>query len=167
MTMDHAHISRPEAISFPSTGGEQAHALYYPPKNKDFTGSPAEHPPLIVLSHGGPTSAAITTLRFTIQFWTNRGFAVADVNYGGSVGYFRSSAAERELGVVDDDCAVPPLPCGEGPADRSRRLSRVGCGRLYDLLVSRFIMFSAPALATSASRTRPSPGIPTSSSPIT
>jgi dipeptidyl aminopeptidase/acylaminoacyl peptidase len=150
MTMDHAHISRPEAISFPSTGGEQAHALYYPPKNKDFTGSPAEHPPLIVLSHGGPTSAAITTLRFTIQFWTNRGFAVADVNYGGSVGYGRDyrRRLNGNWGVVDvDDCCSAALFLAEkGLADRSRLAIKGGSAGGYttfSCLTFRNDVFSA------------------------
>jgi dipeptidyl aminopeptidase/acylaminoacyl peptidase len=85
-----------------------AHAFFYLPKNRDFTAPTEELPPLIVIAHGGPTSAARTTLNMGVQFWTSRGLAVLDVNYGGSTGYGR--AYRRRLygqwGMVDvDDCA--------------------------------------------------------------
>ena len=83
-------LARPEAITFPSGPGESAHAFYYPPINPDFQPPPGERPPLIVTSHGGPTGSTSSELRLSTQFWTSRGFAVCDVNYGGSTGYGRA-----------------------------------------------------------------------------
>ena len=55
VTFDPAIIAEPESIEFPTTGDRTAHALYYPPTNPDFRGPDGEKPPLVVLSHGGPT----------------------------------------------------------------------------------------------------------------
>lgn len=100
-------ISRPEVFEFPTEGGLTAHAFFYAPQNRDVDPPDDERPPLIVKSHGGPTGSADTTLDLKIQFWTSRGFAVLDVNYGGSTGYGRAYR-ERLLGkwgIVDvDDC---------------------------------------------------------------
>ncbi|MEZ5932926.1 MAG: S9 family peptidase [Alphaproteobacteria bacterium] len=84
-------ISVPEAIAFPTEGGNTAHAFYYPPKNPDYA-SPqgAPPPPLIVKSHGGPTGNTSDQFNLATQFWTSRGFAVVDVDYGGSTGYGRA-----------------------------------------------------------------------------
>ncbi len=76
-------ISRAEPIAFPSANGRIAHAFFYPPANAEYEGPEDELPPLIVMSHGGPTSAASPAFQLGIQFWTSRGFAVVDVNYGG------------------------------------------------------------------------------------
>ena len=85
------YLSAPRAIEFPTEGGLTAHAFFYPPANKDFTGPPDDaRPPLIVMSHGGPTSAASAEFDLGIRYWTSRGFAVVDVNYGGSTGYGRA-----------------------------------------------------------------------------
>ena len=107
--VDPAYLSTPRSIDFPSTGGRTAHALFYPPTNPAAAGPPGERPPLVVTSHGGPTSQASTALNLRTQFWTSRGFAVVDVDYGGSSGYGR--AYRRQLdgqwGVVDvDDCVA-------------------------------------------------------------
>lgn len=82
-------ISIPQHIAFPTEGGETAYALFFPPMNKRFIGPPNEKPPLLVMCHGGPTSAAEPYLQLMIQYWTSRGIAVADVNYRGSTGYGR------------------------------------------------------------------------------
>lgn len=106
-TIGTEYVSTPQAIEFSTSNGLKAHAFYYPPKNQDFTAPQGERPPLIVISHGGPTSATVTTLRLPIQFWTTRGFAVVDVNYGGSSGYGREYRQRLygQWGVVDvDDC---------------------------------------------------------------
>jgi dipeptidyl aminopeptidase/acylaminoacyl peptidase len=103
---DPSYLSLAEPIEFPSEG-RTAHAFYYAPHNADFEGLEGEKPPLVVFSHGGPTSAVSASLNPSIQFWTSRGFGVVDVNYGGSTGYGR---AYRRLlngnwGVVDvEDC---------------------------------------------------------------
>ncbi len=108
ITIDPSYISVPQAIEFPTEGGMTAHAFFYPPDNRDYTAPQGELPPLIVKSHGGPTSASVTALNLGIQFWTSRGIAVLDVNYGGSSGYGREYRERLygQWGVVDvDDCA--------------------------------------------------------------
>lgn len=102
------YFSIPEAVEFPTEGGLTAHAFYYPPTNPRFTAPEGEKPPLVVKSHGGPTSATESTLELRIQYWTSRGFAVLDVNYGGSTGYGRTyrERLKGQWGIVDvDDCA--------------------------------------------------------------
>ena len=101
------YYSIPEAIEFDTTNDRTAHAFFYAPKNPDFEAPADERPPLIVECHGGPTGSTSSTLDLRKQYWTSRGFAVLDVNYGGSTGYGRAYR-ERLLGqwcVVDiDDC---------------------------------------------------------------
>jgi len=109
LAIDAAHLSRPEAIEFATTGGEVAHALFYPPCNADYEGLEGERPPLIVTIHGGPTSSAAAVLNMAVQFWTNRGFAVADVDYRGSSGYGRAyrRRLDSSWGIVDvEDCSA-------------------------------------------------------------
>jgi dipeptidyl aminopeptidase/acylaminoacyl peptidase len=97
------YISVPRAIEFPTEAGLTAHALFYPPANKDFTAPTGEQPPLVVRSHGGPTAAASSTLDWKIQYWTSRGFAILDVDYGGSSGYGRAyrQRLQGQWGIVD------------------------------------------------------------------
>jgi dipeptidyl aminopeptidase/acylaminoacyl peptidase len=83
------YISVPRPLEFPTEGGLSAHALFYPPRNQDAEAPPDQRPPLLVISHGGPTAQADSALDPKIQFWTSRGFGVVDVNYGGSTGYGR------------------------------------------------------------------------------
>ena len=100
-------LSVPHAIEFPTEGARTAHAFFYPPCNAAFAAPAGERPPLLVISHGGPTAAATARLNLEIQFWTSRGFAVVDVNYGGSSGYGRAyrERLNGQWGVVDvDDC---------------------------------------------------------------
>jgi dipeptidyl aminopeptidase/acylaminoacyl peptidase len=107
LSLDHGYLSVPEAVEFPTEGGKTAHAIYYPPRNRDYVAPVRDLPPLLVLSHGGPTAAAQSTLSLPTQFWTSRGFAVLDVNYGGSTGYGREyrRRLEGQWGIVDvDDC---------------------------------------------------------------
>ncbi len=100
-------LSAPEPVSFDTEGGLQAHGLFYPPKNADFAAQEGALPPLLVHCHGGPTAAASATLSWGTQYWTSRGFAVLDVNYGGSTGYGREYRLRLQgnWGVVDvADC---------------------------------------------------------------
>jgi dipeptidyl aminopeptidase/acylaminoacyl peptidase len=109
---DPDYVSVAEPIEYESAGGRRAHALFYRPRNADFAAPDGEQPPLIVRTHGGPTAQTTPDLRLQMQYWTSRGFAVVDVNYGGSTGYGR---AYRELlrgqwGVVDlEDCVHAAL----------------------------------------------------------
>lgn len=108
MVIDPGYISPPQSIEFPTENGLTAHAFFYPPKNCDYCAPPGELPPLLVGSHGGPTGAARSALDLGTQFWTSRGFAVLDVNYGGSTGYGRAywERLNGQWGVVDvDDCS--------------------------------------------------------------
>jgi dipeptidyl aminopeptidase/acylaminoacyl peptidase len=101
------YFSEPEPIEFPTARGLTSFALFYPPRSKDFTGPSGERPPLIVFSHGGPTSATTSALRLAVQYWTSRGFAIVDVNYGGSSGYGRPyrERLKGNWGIVDvEDC---------------------------------------------------------------
>jgi dipeptidyl aminopeptidase/acylaminoacyl peptidase len=107
VAIDPAYISTAEPITFPTAGGRVAHALFYRPVNPDAVAPDGELPPLVVRSHGGPTSSASNVLELNFQYLTTRGIAVVDVDYGGSTGYGREyrQALEGEWGVVDvDDC---------------------------------------------------------------
>jgi dipeptidyl aminopeptidase/acylaminoacyl peptidase len=106
-TIDPGYLSTPETIEFPTENAKTAFAFYYPPQNKDFRAPAGELPPLLVMSHGGPTAVSGPTLRYGIAFWTSHGIAVVDVNYGGSTGFGREyrRRLEGNWGVVDvDDC---------------------------------------------------------------
>ena len=97
-----------QAISFPTEGGLQAQAFFYAPTNPGFTGPEGERPPLIVVNHGGPTGATDAAFKWPHQYWTSRGFAVVDVNYGGSAGFGRAyrERINGQWGVVDVDDAI-------------------------------------------------------------
>ncbi len=101
------YLSIPEAVEYPTEDGQQAYAFFYKPQNADVTSPPGERPPLIVKSHGGPTGSCGQSFNLIIQYWTSRGFAVLDVNYGGSTGYGRSyrTRLNGKWGIVDvADC---------------------------------------------------------------
>lgn len=107
LRFDPGNLSTPAPIEFPTTGARTAHGIFYAPRNRDFVAPEGERPPLLVMIHGGPTSATSTVLRLAIQYYTSRGFAVLDVNYGGSTGYGREYRERLygQWGIVDvDDC---------------------------------------------------------------
>jgi dipeptidyl aminopeptidase/acylaminoacyl peptidase len=107
VTIEPGYLSIPEPIEFPTEHGLTAYAFYYPPHNRDYVAPENERPPLIVHSHGGPTGSTDNVFNLGIQYGTSRGFAVLDVNYGGSTGYGREyrRRLEGQWGVVDiDDC---------------------------------------------------------------
>jgi dipeptidyl aminopeptidase/acylaminoacyl peptidase len=106
--IDSGNLSVPETIEFPTGNDRTAYAFFYPPNNQDYAAPEGERPPLLVMSHGGPTAATSTALDLGIQYWTSRGIAVLDVNYGGSTGYGREYRRRLDgaWGVVDvEDCA--------------------------------------------------------------
>ncbi len=141
--LDPAWISVPEAIEFPTAPGPHgeartAHALYYPPTNPEASASAGEKPPLLVLSHGGPTAATRPMLSLGTQFWTSRGFAVVDVDYGGSTGYGRAyrDRLRGAWGIVDvQDCvAAARFLADRGDADPDRLCIRGGSAGGYTTL---------------------------------
>ena len=140
VTVPPQYLSLPESIRFPTEGGLTSHALYYRPKNGDYVGPVDERPPLIVVSHGGPTSAASSTLNLSIQFWTSRGFAVADVDYGGSTGYGRAyrQRLDGRWGIVDvDDCVnCARYLIQRGEVDEKRTAIRGGSAGGYTTLAA-------------------------------
>ena len=140
VTIESGYLSLPEAIEFPTQGGLTAHALYYRPKNSDFIGPDDERPPLIVISHGGPTSATSSVLNLAIQYWTSRGFAIVDVNYGGSTGYGREyrQRLDGQWGIVDvDDCVnCARYLIEHGEVDGERTAIRGGSAGGYTTLAA-------------------------------
>jgi dipeptidyl aminopeptidase/acylaminoacyl peptidase len=126
---DPAYLAVPEAITCPGADGETIHAFHYAPTNPDFCAPAGELPPLIVKSHGGPTGSTSAELALSLQFWTSRGFAVCDVNYGGSTGYGRAyrerlNGRWGEVDVLDCVGAARAL-VAERRAD-ARRLAITG-----------------------------------------
>jgi dienelactone hydrolase len=108
LRIDEEYVSVPQAIEFPTTNDNTAHAFYYAPRNRDHALPDGIAPPLRVINHGGPTSATTATFNAAIQYWTSRGVAIVDVNYGGSSGYGRAyrERLNGQWGVVDVDDAV-------------------------------------------------------------
>ena len=138
--LDSGYYSVAQPIEFATTGERTAHAFYYPPINKDFIAPTQELPPLLVKIHGGPTAATSSTLSLGTQFWTSRGFAVIDVNYGGSTGYGRAyhQRLDGQWGIVDvEDCvnAVRYL-IEQGVVDAKRSAIRGGSAGGYTALAA-------------------------------
>ena len=136
--MASAYVSAPEPLEFPTDGGSTAYALYYAPRNPDYLAPDDERPPLIVMSHGGPTGMAFAYMRPEVQYWTSRGFAVVDVNYGGSSGHGRAYRERLvgQWGVVDlADCvnAARHL-AATGRVDGRRMVIRGGSAGGYTTL---------------------------------
>jgi dipeptidyl aminopeptidase/acylaminoacyl peptidase len=138
--LDADYLSIAESIEFPTENQLTAHAFYYAPKNKAYAAPTEEKPPLIVISHGGPTGATSSTLSLRIQYWTSRGIAVVDVNYGGSTGFGRKyrERLNGNWGVVDvDDCAnAARFLVAQGKADDKRLVIRGGSAGGYTTLAA-------------------------------
>ena len=121
-------VSVPQAIEYSTDNGLTAHAFYYAPRNRDFAPRAGERPPLIVVSHGGPTAATHARLNLEVQYWTSRGFAVVDVNYGGSTGYGRlyRQRLAGQWGIVDvADCVnAAKYLAAQGLVDAERLIIR-------------------------------------------
>jgi dipeptidyl aminopeptidase/acylaminoacyl peptidase len=125
LSVDRAYLSRPETIEFPTSDGDTAYALFYRPTNPDVEAFTHERPPLVVMSHGGPTSACGHGLDLEKQLFTSRGFAVVDVDYRGSSGYGREyrRKLDGKWGVYDvDDCVAAARFLAErGDVDPARK----------------------------------------------
>lgn len=154
LDLDPAYLPAPELLSFPTgrdTGADIAHALYFKPANPKFAASASEKPPLLVLAHGGPTSAARSQLSLAQRFWTSRGFAVVDVNYRGSSGYGRRyrQKLNGQWGIADvEDCvAVARYLVARGDVDDKRLIIRGGSAGGYTVLsaLARYDTFTAGA----------------------
>jgi dipeptidyl aminopeptidase/acylaminoacyl peptidase len=136
--VDEAAISIPRQIEFPTEGGRTAFAHFYPPYAPGAVGPEGERPPLIVMSHGGPTAEATPRCSLETQFWTSRGFAVVDVNYGGSTGFGRAyrQRLQGTWGIVDTaDCInAAAWLASQGEVDGDRLLIRGGSAGGYTTL---------------------------------
>lgn len=100
-------LSTGEFLRFPTGNGETAYGWYYPPRHPQTRVPAGEKPPLLVKCHGGPTAMNGNGLDPRVQFWTSRGFAVADVNYRGSSGFGRAyrDSLHGNWGLKDpEDC---------------------------------------------------------------
>jgi len=142
VVVDDATLSKPEPITFPSKDVDgaprEAHGFYYAPANSSYAGPPGEKPPLLVISHGGPTGATDSALSLSVQFWTSRGIAILDVNYGGSVGYGRAyrNQLRGAWGIIDvQDCvAGAQYLVARGDVDGRRLAIRGGSAGGYTTL---------------------------------
>ena len=133
-------IAVAESIAFPTAGGLTAHAFYSPPTNPNFAGSAGEKPPLVVKVHGGPTSHSKAELATGIQYWTSRGFALLDVNHGGSSGFGRAyrERLKGNWGVVDvgDVVAGVKYLISAGRIDGNRAAIRGGSAGGFTVLAT-------------------------------
>jgi dipeptidyl aminopeptidase/acylaminoacyl peptidase len=136
--LDEGLLSETRQIEFPTEDGLTAFAHFYAPRNAAFDGPQDERPPLIVISHGGPTSESTPTFSPEIQFWTSRGFGVVDVNYGGSTGFGRAyrERLNGTWGLTDThDCInAAKYLADRGEVDGSRLLIRGGSAGGYTTL---------------------------------
>jgi len=141
MPVDPGYLSIPQEIEFPTENCLSAFALFYPPKNREYTAPEGARPPLLVISHGGPTGAAWIGLDLqSVQYWTSRRFAVLEVNYGGSTGFGRAyrNRLKGKWGIVDvDDCVNGALYLVKrGEVDGSRLIIRGGSAGGYTTLAA-------------------------------
>ncbi len=140
LELDPADVSLGQSIEFSTANGGTAHAIYYAPANANVHAPAEERPPLIAISHGGPTTATNATLDLKIQFWTSRGFAVVDVNYRGSSGFGREyrTRLRGQWGIADVEDMVHAARhlVRSGRADESRLIIRGGSAGGYTTLAA-------------------------------
>lgn len=144
------HISVPRLFEFRTPRGEAAFALFYPPANANYRGPAGALPPLVVKCHGGPTSSASRSLDLRTQFWTSRGIAVVDVDYGGSTGYGRAcrDRLHRMWGIIDaEDCAAAASCLAADQRVDATRMVITG-GSAGGFTVLRCLTHADPAIRT-------------------
>ncbi|WP_053982152.1 alpha/beta hydrolase family protein [Marinagarivorans algicola] len=133
-------ISQPQSHWFDTTDQQQAHLWYYPPTHSQYQAPAGTQPPLIVLGHGGPTGATEASFNSKIQYWTQRGFAVADVNYRGSTGFGRTyrHALIGQWGVkdVDDLCHAATYLANKGLAHPQQKIIKGSSAGGYSVLAA-------------------------------
>lgn len=134
------YFSEVEAVEFPTADDKTAFGLFYPAFNPDYVAPEGDRPPLVVKCHGGPTAAASSALDLQTQYWTSRGFAVLDVNYGGSTGFGREyrERLDSKWGIVDvDDCVNGARYLAErGSVDGARCVITGGSAGGYTVLAA-------------------------------
>ncbi len=133
-------VSIAEPLEFPAGPNRVAHAFYYPPRNPRFAAPSGSKPPLIVKVHGGPTSHSTSDFSTAVQFWTTRGFALLDVNHGGSTGFGREYREQLKanwgvLDVGDVVCAVEFL-VRRGDVDPAKVAIRGGSAGGFTVLAA-------------------------------
>jgi dipeptidyl aminopeptidase/acylaminoacyl peptidase len=139
-TLESGYLSQPNPIIFPTEKGLTAHGIYYKPTNKDYEAPAGTLPPLLVYVHGGPTATVYGTLYLKVQFWTSRGLAVLEVNYGGSTGYGREyrERLRGQWGIVDVDDTVNAAKylVDRGEVDKDKLAIRGGSAGGYTTINS-------------------------------
>jgi dipeptidyl aminopeptidase/acylaminoacyl peptidase len=140
ISIDDGYVSKGRSLSFDSRHADRVNAIYYPPANHDYEAPPGELPPLIVLSHGGPTAATDASMDLRKQFWTSRGFAILDVNYSGSTGYGREyrERLQSSWGIrdVEDVCDAAEYFASRKIVDRSRLIIKGSSAGGYTVLAA-------------------------------
>ncbi|AKU18453.1 S9 family peptidase [Luteipulveratus mongoliensis] len=138
--IDPAYLPEPEAVTWQNADGQDVHGFLYLPRNPEFVGPVGDRPPLVVRSHGGPTSHAVGGYRPGYAYWTSRGFVILDVNYGGSTSYGRAYRERLHLkwGIVDveDCCSGAEVLAARGIVDPKRLAIEGGSAGGYTTLAA-------------------------------
>jgi dipeptidyl aminopeptidase/acylaminoacyl peptidase len=133
-------LSIPCAICFKNKKEEDVHGFFYAPKHALIQADTNTKPPLLVMCHGGPTGATSSALNLKIQYWTNRGFAVFDINYSGSTGYGREYRrrlySQWGIADVDDLCTGAEYLIGQGQVDTNKVAIRGSSAGGYSVLAA-------------------------------
>lgn len=140
LALPQAEYSKPQSLSFKNSQQQDVFGFYYPPHNTQYQADKGELPPLLVMCHGGPTGATSSALNLKIQYWSNRGFAVFDINYSGSTGYGRAyrDRLKQQWGIldVDDICAGAAFLVEDGKADPKKLAVRGSSAGGYSVLAA-------------------------------
>ncbi|CAL1697607.1 unnamed protein product [Somion occarium] len=139
-------LSTPEYYALTlAPDNRKCYATFYPPQNPMYdAGLRNEKPPVVVLIHGGPFSMEAPVLDLTKQFWTSRGWAYVDVNYGGSTGFGRAyrETLHGKWGILDvQDAKETVVELGKlGLVDPHRAVIRGGSAGGYTTLQASILL---------------------------